>query len=668
MRGVFPGDLREMKNQEQNYNPYGDDESPIDLSKKSTITKRKQPESINDKQYQEEYIRGDSPALSEEENDKKYEFLHAIQKMSALGLPPFLHPWLMVNPQDLARVSGARIGLPNNALHVGTGYQAYGTPNPCILNPLSLASLYPLVSEHAVPYSVVNYHNGSHTESVPSRPVPRTAGDATKIAKKREKAWYCDQYSKDWKTPTEMHRDSRFAESSEKDTAFTDRDNCHLEEDANSHNRCASTPPDADCKNRQKLLSIRHLRDTWRSDSKLLTSKATKISHNKSKSRFASDGSLDNAILRLHFAKNKRSSNLCDKDFTPPSNFGGSSIRRSHSCTDLSHSVAKKNSTRHRYHSGYASDNETFYGSPFSSSQCSLYSAGSKKESTTDLGCAYKRKSYAPSDDSDVESEKSLLSIGSESPPGKKPFQDAKRLKSLRSLSEPSIRKKVAPPSGDYATPTDLSMKSSVPLGKNPDSFLQQLSHSPQTEIPWRVYGYYNHLLQRFREEEIVKRHSSYHSSEHHKEHYPVGSEAGLSPPPSPSPETYSPLTSSGAWMESSRSGDYGRDESPDSSILSSDPNNRKRPCRALTGKHVKHGTGASPSTLITLRQKIQERQKAKELGIAFDKGENGDVKSKTNQNKKSHHSRSNSNKRDRAKQGTKFLPSTSLQSKDQNV
>lgn len=39
----------------------------------------------------------------------------------------------------------------------------------------------------------------------------------------------------------------------------------------------------------------------------------------------------------------------------------------------------------------------------------------------------------------------------------------------------------------------------------------------------------------------------------------------------------------------------------------------RKRPCRALTGKHVRQGTGASLSTLLTLRQKIQERQKAKE-------------------------------------------------------
>ncbi|RXG59386.1 hypothetical protein Avbf_12317 [Armadillidium vulgare] len=36
----------------------------------------------------------------------------------------------------------------------------------------------------------------------------------------------------------------------------------------------------------------------------------------------------------------------------------------------------------------------------------------------------------------------------------------------------------------------------------------------------------------------------------------------------------------------------------------------RKRTSRALTGKHVRHGTGASLSTLRTLRQKLQERQR----------------------------------------------------------
>lgn len=40
----------------------------------------------------------------------------------------------------------------------------------------------------------------------------------------------------------------------------------------------------------------------------------------------------------------------------------------------------------------------------------------------------------------------------------------------------------------------------------------------------------------------------------------------------------------------------------------------RKRAPRALTGKHVRPGTGASASTLITLRQKLQERQKYREV------------------------------------------------------
>lgn len=41
----------------------------------------------------------------------------------------------------------------------------------------------------------------------------------------------------------------------------------------------------------------------------------------------------------------------------------------------------------------------------------------------------------------------------------------------------------------------------------------------------------------------------------------------------------------------------------------------RKRISRPLTGKHVRHGTGASPSTLVTLRNMIQQRQKLKQSG-----------------------------------------------------
>ena len=44
-------------------------------------------------------------------------------------------------------------------------------------------------------------------------------------------------------------------------------------------------------------------------------------------------------------------------------------------------------------------------------------------------------------------------------------------------------------------------------------------------------------------------------------------------------------------------------------------PFDRKRISRPLTGKHVRHGTGASPSTLVSLRNMIQQRQKLKENG-----------------------------------------------------
>ena len=41
----------------------------------------------------------------------------------------------------------------------------------------------------------------------------------------------------------------------------------------------------------------------------------------------------------------------------------------------------------------------------------------------------------------------------------------------------------------------------------------------------------------------------------------------------------------------------------------------RKRISRPLTGKHVRHGTGASPATLVGLRNMIQQRQKLREIG-----------------------------------------------------
>ncbi|PRD19946.1 UNVERIFIED_CONTAM: hypothetical protein NCL1_55981 [Trichonephila clavipes] len=93
---------------------------------------------------------------------------------------------------------------------------------------------------------------------------------------------------------------------------------------------------------------------------------------------------------------------------------------------------------------------------------------------------------------------------------------------------------------------------------------LQQHSHSPSPYLI-HVYDYYQQLVQRLRE----------HSS----------------------PGVHLPAPVSPTSMD---------DDMP------LDPQ-RRRPCRALTGKHVRQGTGASLSTLLTLRQKIEERQRAKE-------------------------------------------------------
>jgi len=47
-----------------------------------------------------------------------------------------------------------------------------------------------------------------------------------------------------------------------------------------------------------------------------------------------------------------------------------------------------------------------------------------------------------------------------------------------------------------------------------------------------------------------------------------------------------------------------------------------------MTGRHVRTGTGASPSTLLTLRQKIEERQRvkaqqARQEALAHSQGKN---------------------------------------------
>lgn len=52
----------------------------------------------------------------------------------------------------------------------------------------------------------------------------------------------------------------------------------------------------------------------------------------------------------------------------------------------------------------------------------------------------------------------------------------------------------------------------------------------------------------------------------------------------------------------------------------------KKRSPRALTGKHVRLGTGASPQTLNTLRLKILERKERKKLGVSVMGKKNGGI------------------------------------------
>jgi hypothetical protein len=46
------------------------------------------------------------------------------------------------------------------------------------------------------------------------------------------------------------------------------------------------------------------------------------------------------------------------------------------------------------------------------------------------------------------------------------------------------------------------------------------------------------------------------------------------------------------------------------------DGEGRKKSTRPLTGKHIKTGTGAKPSTLLELRKKIHARQQMKSAAL----------------------------------------------------
>lgn len=141
------------------------------------------------------------------------------------------------------------------------------------------------------------------------------------------------------------------------------------------------------------------------------------------------------------------------------------------------------------------------------------------------------------------------------------------------------------------------SLPCSPPNDQRPqqETLLQQLRQLAPAALPFSIYAYYTQIMQRLHEHELLKRHLE-----------------GIAVSAAIPPQALGAARSSPA---------AGPDSVEDSDELVSglDTYNcsmRKRAPRALTGKHVKHGTGASPATLLTLRQKIQERQRARQLGL----------------------------------------------------
>lgn len=132
-------------------------------------------------------------------------------------------------------------------------------------------------------------------------------------------------------------------------------------------------------------------------------------------------------------------------------------------------------------------------------------------------------------------------------------------------------------------------------LPNDRNSFLKHLHQIVPCGYPWNVYEYYTYLVQMYHSHEAFKREVGLTTAA-------KSAEAIISDDPS-SARTSQTLQS---FVE-------------DSPLLEGENLScaaKKQPSRTLTGKHVKHGTGASPSVLLSLRQKIQERQKAKELAI----------------------------------------------------
>lgn len=133
------------------------------------------------------------------------------------------------------------------------------------------------------------------------------------------------------------------------------------------------------------------------------------------------------------------------------------------------------------------------------------------------------------------------------------------------------------------------------------ETLFPQLRQLGPATLPLSACAYDAHIMQRFLDHELLKRHLE-----------AMAASAGL-PSQLLAP---APLVSGMApSLEALEEHDEMAPEPGNQTDLHSG-GMRKRASRALTGKHVKQGTGASPVTLLTLKNKIRERQIARQLGI----------------------------------------------------
>lgn len=157
------------------------------------------------------------------------------------------------------------------------------------------------------------------------------------------------------------------------------------------------------------------------------------------------------------------------------------------------------------------------------------------------------------------------------------------------------------PPEAFVHTLEQLSFDNQMQKTK-PAAFLQSLTDQyvphyvkPLNACPVDAYGYYAHLMRRLQTHHVLEN-NSHHST------------PNLSASPTQPDEA---IPSDGNYPGIS---------------------GKKRPPRALTGRHVREGTGASPSTLVSLRKAIEERQKFKKTDVidrkSFSKKKSGKANS----------------------------------------